>query len=216
MLQDTVQPGTLTLAPLRPVEAREQITDLTALHTLYAPRLYRFLLLSTRDRDLAQSLTQDTFLKLWRTRESFRGDCALYTWITRIAVSLLRSHTRTETFRFWHRAEANTIDVTDLAHQLPADGRSAEAVLLARESLAQVWSSVEQLSERQRAVFLLRYVEEMELPDIAQALGLPLPTVKTHLYRALDRVRAAHAAQHSRQIKSRQISSRQIKGATLP
>ena len=197
MLQETLQPAALPLLAAKPAppRGRDEITDLAALHTLYAPRLYRFLLLSTRDRDLAESLTQDTFLKLWKTRESFRGDCALYTWITRIAVSLLRSHTRTETFRFWHRAEANTIDVTDLAHQLPADGRSPEAILIARQSLAQVWNSVDQLSQRQRAVFLLRYVEEMELPDIAAALNLPLPTIKTHLYRALERIRAAHSPQ---------------------
>jgi RNA polymerase sigma-70 factor (ECF subfamily) len=194
MLQNTLQPGTLTMVANQSDSPREhQITDLTALHTLYAPRLFRFLLLSTRDRDLAESLTQDTFLKLWRTRDSFRGDCALYTWITRIAISLLQTHTRTETFKFWRTAAATSLDVTDLTVQIADNGRSAEDALIARESLAQLYQAVEQLSDRQRTIFLLRDIEEMELNDIAQALSLPLPTVKTHLYRALDRVRKSHS-----------------------
>ncbi len=198
MLETTLQPATLTMTANDPAPAREhQITDITALHALYAPRLFRFLLLSTRDRDLAESLTQDTFLKLWRTRDSFRGDCALYTWITRIAISLLQAHTRTETFKFWRTAAATSLDVTDLTVQIADGGRSAEDALIARESLAQLYQAVEQLSDRQRTIFLLRYIEEMELPDIAQALSLPLPTVKTHLYRALDRVRKASTTQTS-------------------
>lgn len=189
MFEETLQP--VALAAMR---EHSEITDLAALHARYAPRLFRFLLLSTRDRYLAESLTQDTFLKLWRTRDSFRGDCALYSWITCIAVSLLRAHTRTESFRFWRRARASALDVDDLAAHLPDGGRSPESLLLARESLAKLWQSVERLSPRQRSIFLLRYVEEMELSDIAAALSLPLPTVKTHLYRALDRLRDAHVS----------------------
>jgi RNA polymerase sigma-70 factor (ECF subfamily) len=189
MFEETLQPVALAA-----VREHSQITDLAALHARYAPRLFRFLLLSTRDRDLAESLTQDTFLKLWRTRDSFRGDCALYSWITCIAVSLLRAHTRTEAFRFWRRASASTLDVDDLAAHLPDCGRSPESLLLAREALAKLWQSVQRLSPRQRSIFLLRYVEEMELSDIADALSLPLPTVKSHLYRALDRLRNAHVS----------------------
>jgi RNA polymerase sigma-70 factor (ECF subfamily) len=62
--------------------------------------------------------------------------------------------------------------------------------MVAREQLAQVWESVERLSEKQRTIFLLRFVDEMELSEIAVATGIALPTVKSHLYRALDHVRA--------------------------
>ena len=56
--------------------------------------------------------------------------------------------------------------------------------------MAHVWRAVENLSERQRTVFLLRYVEELELAEIAQTTGLSEGTVKAHLSRALGRVRA--------------------------
>jgi RNA polymerase sigma-70 factor (ECF subfamily) len=65
-----------------------------------------------------------------------------------------------------------------------------EQKLLARERVGQVAKAVEKLSERQRTVFLLRYVEEMELSEIAQVTGLSQGTVKAHLSRAVARVRA--------------------------
>ena len=71
------------------------------------------------------------------------------------------------------------------ANGCPAGSARAEQQLLARERVAQVWKAVEGLSERQRTVFLLRYVEELELSEIARATGLSEGTVKAHLSRAL-------------------------------
>src|SRR5580698_10828235 len=94
--------------------------DIASVHAMYEARIFRFLLFSLRDRDVALSLTQDTFLSAWRSRASFRGDCSIATWLMRIAVNLLRNHTRTGTFRFWKNAAATAIDVKDaqsyLAH----------------------------------------------------------------------------------------------------
>lgn len=187
----TLEPANLTLVPER-IEA-SPFEDLAAIHAAYEPRIFRFLLLQLRDRDLALSITQDTFLKAWRTRASFRGECSPSTWLTRIAISLLRTHTRTETFRFWKRAATTAVDATDISSRLPSGGRSAEAVLIAQQSLDQVWRAVEDLSDRQRTVFLLRFVEEQELSEIATAMDIPLATVKTHLYRALEKVRSSVA-----------------------
>jgi RNA polymerase sigma-70 factor (ECF subfamily) len=191
MLQDAIEPSRPGILPAQEASAATPFDDLAVIHELYEARLFRFLLLSTRDRDLALSLTQDTFLTVWRTRASFRGECGVYTWITRIALNLLRSHARSESFRFWKKAVTTAIDASDLATHLPHSGRSAEQQLIAKQSLQQVWDAVEQLSSRQRTVFLLRFVEEIELSEIAEVMDLPLPTVKTHLYRGLDRIRTA-------------------------
>jgi RNA polymerase sigma-70 factor (ECF subfamily) len=190
MTQHSLQSGEITLATDSNVSPFE---DITAVHALYEPRVFRFLLLSVRDRDLALTLTQDTFLAAWKARDSFRGDCGIATWLMRIAVNLLRSHTRTETFRFWKRAGAEALDADDLKSQLRHPAASAEAQLIAQQQLAKVWESVQQLSSQQRSVFILRFLDEVELNEIAQIMNLPLPTVKTHLYRALDRIRAQHS-----------------------
>ena len=68
-------------------------------------------------------------------------------------------------------------------------GASAERQLIARQELDRVWDIVDELPERQREVFLLRFAEEMPLEEIALALGRELGTVKAHLFRAISTVR---------------------------
>jgi RNA polymerase sigma-70 factor, ECF subfamily len=167
--------------------------SIDTLHDLYSQRIFRFLLASLRDRDVAETLTQETFLRAWSAREQFRGDCSAITWLTRIALNLVRDHTRTNRFRFWRQVSQTAVQADDLAAHLPHKGASTEASLIAHEQLALVWETVASLSERQRTVFLLRFVEELELADIAEITGLPISTVKTHLYRSLAAIRARHA-----------------------
>ena len=69
-------------------------------------------------------------------------------------------------------------------------GSSPEGSLLAREQTVQVHEAMEELSPNQRTVFLLRFIEEMELAEIAEAMNMPVNTVKTHLHRAVKSVRA--------------------------
>ena len=88
--------------------------------------------------------------------------------------------------------------------------RSIESTLLAREQVAQIWESVGRLSAKQRTIFLLRFVDELELTEIAVATGISLPTVKSHLYRALDRVRT----EQSQSCGKRERSERSEGGQT--
>jgi RNA polymerase sigma-70 factor (ECF subfamily) len=167
--------------------------DLAAVIEIHRPRIFRFLLASLRDPDLAETLTQETFLRAWNSRSTFRGDCSTATWLTRIALNLIRDHTRTDRFRFWRRVSAQTVDPDEIASFLPHPDSPAESRLIATEQVALLWRAVSTLSSRQRTIFLLRFVEEMELSEIVSATGIPLSTVKSHLYRALTRVRERHA-----------------------
>jgi RNA polymerase sigma-70 factor (ECF subfamily) len=166
--------------------------DLASIVALYEQRIFRFLLISTRDNDIAQTLTQETFLRAWTSRTSFREDCSISTWLMRIALNLLRDHTRTQRFRFWKRASAGAVDVSDVSEHIPNRDSSPENHLIAKEQLAIIWDSVAQLSRRQRTIFILRFVEELDLAEIATTTGLPISTVKSHLYRALAIIRGRH------------------------
>jgi RNA polymerase sigma-70 factor (ECF subfamily) len=170
------------------------LDDMDSIVATYEQRVFRFHLISVRDRDLAQSLTQDTFVRAWAARHTFRGDCSISTWLMRIALNLIRDHTRTDRFRFWKRVSETAIDVSDISSHVPHRDSSLESRLIASEQMALVWESVAQLSDRQRSVFLLRFLEELELSEIAAITGLPISTVKTHLYRALATIRARHNA----------------------
>ena len=154
---------------------------------LYRGRVFRYVLFATRDEDVAESLTQDCFLRAHAARTSFRGECAMSTWLMRIAVNLVRDHQRSMKLRFWKRAAM--LDASEMSERLPDSRTSSEHRLIAQERVASVWRAVETLSERQRSIFLLRFVEELELPEIAEAMRMNVNTVKSHLYRALSVVK---------------------------
>ncbi|HUX45052.1 MAG TPA: sigma-70 family RNA polymerase sigma factor [Terracidiphilus sp.] len=155
----------------------------------HRPQIFRFLLASTRDADLAETLTQECFLKAHRNWASFRGESTAMTWLMRIAINLQKDHWRNRRVQFWRTTQTHTVDISEASDWLPSGESSQEQQLLARERVAQVWQAVQGLSERQRTVFLLRYVEELELSEIAVSTGLSEGTVKAHLSRALARVR---------------------------
>ena len=156
----------------------------------HRPQIFRFLLASLRDVDLAETLTQECFLKAHRNWSHFRGDSSAMTWLMRIAINLQKDYWRNRRMHFWRQTRTNAVDLDEASEWLPNGERSAEQQILAKEQVAQVWQAVKGLSERQRTVFLLRYVEERELSEIAEATGLSEGTVKAHLSRAVGRVRA--------------------------
>jgi len=179
--------------PANASPARTSALDsVDTLHALYSQRIFRFIFTSLRDRDLAESLTQDTFIRAWGARDQFRGDCSPSTWLTRIALNLIRDHTRTNRFRFWQNVSRTAVDATEFAGFIPDPVSSAESALIAQQQVARVWDTVATLSERQRTVFLLRFVEELDLAEIAKITGMPMSTVKTHLYRGLAIIRSQH------------------------
>jgi len=169
--------------------AATELDDVEQLYRLYGAKVTRFLAFSLNDSDAAETLTQECFLKAYRTRAQFRGECAVGTWLIRIAFNLMRDHTGTEKFRFWKRVGRQAVDVTEVGERLAGRERTAEAQMLTRERLTAVWDAVETLSPRQRSVFLMRFVEEMEMQEIVEATGMQMGTVKSHLHRALTAVR---------------------------
>jgi len=164
--------------------------EFSAVVTKHRPQIFRFLLSSTRDIELAETLTQECFLKAHRNWASFRGESSAMTWLMRIAINLQKDYWRNRRMQFWRQTRTNSVDLNEASEWLPSGESSAEQQMLAKERVGQVWKAVEGLSVRQRTVFLLRYVEEQELSEIARQTGLSEGTVKAHLSRALGRVRA--------------------------
>src|SRR5260370_32819396 len=122
-------------APATPLD------DMASIVATYEQRIFRFHLISIRDRDLAQSLTQDTFIRAWSARDTFRGDCSISTWLMRIALNLIRDHTRTDRFRFWKRVSETAVDVSDIASHVPHRDSSLEPRLIATAQLTVVCES---------------------------------------------------------------------------
>ena len=183
----------MTMATAEEIAAREleaATEEFSRVVESHRPQIFRFLLALTRDADLAETLTQECLLKAHLNWGSFRGESSAMTWLMRIAINLQKDHWRNRRMQFWRHTQTNAVDLDEASEWLASSEGSAEKHLLAREQVERVWTSVKGLSERQRTVFLLRFVEEQELSEIAQATGLSEGTVKAHLSRALVRVRA--------------------------
>jgi len=166
------------------------LQDFDSVVRLYQRRIYRVLLGMVHDSDTAETLTQECFLNAYRGRASFRGEASVSTWLIRIAINLARAHHRSRRLAFWRKVSAEQAEDPGEVLQAIADhGVSAERGLLAKERLAAVWAAVAKLTPQQRTVFVLRFVEEMSLEEIAEATALKIGTVKSHLFRAVEAVR---------------------------
>jgi RNA polymerase sigma-70 factor, ECF subfamily len=163
--------------------------DFEALVRLYRPKVFRFALASLRDLDAAESVTQDCFLRVYQARDRFRQDCSTQTWLMQIAVNLVRDQIRNRRFQFWRRASLTAKPAEVAGHAIADRALSPEAQASLNEQVAAVWEAAVKLPARQRTVFLLRFVEDMDLLEIACATGMKEGTVKTHLFRAMRAVR---------------------------
>lgn len=161
--------------------------------TQHQQRIFRVLVGWTGDEALADNLTQETFLRAFRARHSFRGDAAVSTWLHRIAIRVAQDHDKSRRVGFWRSLVRWATDQE--ADQLATGEVSAgaeigpERRMIARQQMQDVWRVVEGLPQGQRAVFQLRFVEDMSLAEIAEVLEIREGTVKAQLHRAVHAVR---------------------------
>lgn len=156
-------------------------------------RIFRVVLAMVRDPDEADALTQDTFVRAWEHRRDFRGEAAVGTWLTRIAIHLVHDRERSRPWRFWRWLARGSWDdegdATPEIERVPDPSADPPRALAVREDARAVWEVVARLPVRQRAAFTLRHVEDLSLEEIASAMGCEVGTVKAHLARATAAVR---------------------------
>ena len=112
--------------------------EFSAVVVLHRPQIFRFLLSSTRDVDLAETLTQECFLKAHLNWASFRGESSAMTWLMRIAINLQKDHWRNRRMQFWRQTQSHAVGLEEASEWLPSGERSAEQQMLARERVGQV------------------------------------------------------------------------------
>ena len=184
-----MDPATTLQWTIATVQVPAELADFDAVVHQHWPRVFRFALASLRDHNAAESLAQDCFLRAWQARERYRGEASVSTWLMHIAVNLVRDRIRNRRLQFWKRTQTMALDM-DWVVRSVSDGRATpESEAAARQQIAAVWAALEELTEKQRTVFLLRFVEDMNALEIAAATGLKEGTVKTHLFRAMQAIR---------------------------
>jgi RNA polymerase sigma-70 factor (ECF subfamily) len=141
------------------------------------------------DRDEALDLSQEVFLRVFRTIGRFRGQSALKTWIYRIAVNQARNR-----HRFWrrrHRADQVSIDAHVASHGefLSESSSRPDRVFDQKELAARLDHALQHLPFDQRTAIVLREVDGLSYEEIAYSLGVAIGTVKSRLTRARQTLR---------------------------
>lgn len=131
-----------------------------------------------QDAALADDVTQETFIKVWRNLDSFRGDSSLRSWVLRIAHNTAVSTLRT--------IRDSATDPGNLPHA--ADPIGTPRVVEGRAAADQLAEALATFDDLTREIVVLREIEGMSYEEIADALGVPVPTVKTRLLRARRRL----------------------------
>lgn len=138
------------------------------------------------NRSEAEEISQEAFLRLFKSLATFRGDSRIGTWLYRTVSRLAIDHLRRERLKrklfFFRNAEQDS----DPLEMAVSQGASPHDQLQARETAAQMQQLLNRLPARQKAVFVLRHMEELSLKEIAGMLDLSEGTVKTHLHRAVS------------------------------
>jgi len=155
------------------IAARLKAADQSALKTLYCryyPPIKAFLFHRTRNIQLAEDLAQDTFFRLWESREKIQPGKSLKSYLYQIANHLFIDYTRRvkverryTRHRSVHSNPSSTIDM-DISVQ----------------------TAVDHLPEKYRVVFILSRAEGFSYREIAQTLNVSIKTVEHRIYRALD------------------------------
>jgi len=181
--------------------ARCKGNDLTAFDEIverYQHKIYGYVKRLVGNETDAEDITQEVFLKALNSLHRFREESSLQTWLFRIATNLCRdAHRRRQREKgwlsLWRQAdEQNETEEGGIVD--PQDDRfNPEKLLLHEELSAMLSQAIEQLPLAMREVLILHDVEQMPYEEIAQALGVPLGTVKSRLFHARARLRESLA-----------------------
>jgi RNA polymerase sigma-70 factor (ECF subfamily) len=144
------------------------------------------------DPQEAADLSQEVFLRIFRTLAQFRGQSTLRTWIYRIVVN--QASNRQRWWRRRKRGQQVPLEEHTAAHGELPESRSyamPDQVLQQRETAGRVWNALDKLPFDQRAVIVLREIDGLSYEEIATSLGVAVGTVKSRLARARGNLRDA-------------------------
>jgi RNA polymerase sigma-70 factor (ECF subfamily) len=151
----------------------------------YQERIFRFLRGIVGNEQSAEDLTQQTFEKAFAALNAFNLEKKFKTWLYTIAKNEAFSYLRSQKIRRTISLDAENLDSeTTLADTIPDPRPGPDTEMIRAADIARVKSGVQMLKPVYRAVLLLYYVDELPYQEIAEALKIPLNTVRTHIRRA--------------------------------
>ncbi len=183
--------------PSRELIARAQQGDAQALTELVQSQqhyVYSIAMSVLKNPDDAADLTQEAFIRLFRSLHQYNGDSRFTTWLYRLVVNLGRDELRRRGRQvpILNPVRDDHEDTLDPMGMIADDDRWSDPVqaMETRELRERIQGAIEQLEEHYRLVLTLYYFRDMKYSDIAEVLDLPLNTVKSHIRRGKERLAA--------------------------
>ncbi|MFZ1987564.1 MAG: sigma-70 family RNA polymerase sigma factor [Minisyncoccia bacterium] len=181
---------------------RAKEDDTAAFETLvsrYVPSVFNFSARFSGNTILAEDITQETFIKVWKNLRRFDEDRPFKPWVFQIARNTATDMLRKkEPLSFSQLMSRSKKEDADTFEETIADEEALPDELFERKEIqAEVLSALQKLSQRDRAVLLLRYEEALSFDDIALTMNAPMNTVKSWHRRALARLKEILAPNHA-------------------
>jgi len=155
----------------------------------YHRKIIRLVSRLVRDHAEVEDVTQEAFIKAYRALPQFRGESAFYTWLYRIAVNTAKNHLATQGRRAPTSTEANAEEAETFAEadQL-RDINTPESMLMSKQIAQTVNTAMEALPDELRTAITLREIEGLSYEEIAEAMGCPIGTVRSRIFRAREAI----------------------------
>ncbi len=158
----------------------------------YQRRIERLIGRMVRDVDLVPDIAQESFIRAYRAIPQFRGDSAFYTWLYRIAVNTAKKalmELKRDPLVFETAlASRDEDDETSRVENELSDGETPESIMASKQIAGAVNAAIETLSEDLRQAIVLREIEGLSYEEIAEAMGCPIGTVRSRIFRAREAI----------------------------
>ncbi|MGS0742029.1 RNA polymerase sigma factor RpoE [Glaciimonas sp. GG7] len=155
----------------------------------YQRKLMRLVSRLVRDQAEAEDVVQEAFIKAYRALPQFRGDSAFYTWLYRIGINTAKNYLVTQGRRAPTSTESNSeeAETFDDGQQL-RDINTPESLLATKQIAQTVNVAMETLPDELRTAITLREIEGLSYDEIAEAMGCPIGTVRSRIFRAREAI----------------------------
>lgn len=152
------------------------------------------------DKQLAEDIAQEAFIKVYKSIDKFRGDSAFFTWLYQITLNLCRDYFRKQPQEYPVSLESSALE-SILRKQIPDSDDAPENHLEKQELQRIIKKSLAELSFKHRQVIVLRDLQGFTYKKIAELLEIPLGTVKSRLNTARNRLQKKLAVTRRKYIK---------------
>ncbi len=151
----------------------------------YQKKVYWVVRRMVLDHDDADDITQEVFIKLYRTMSDFRGESSLFTYLYKIAVNYSLNHLKKNRNKF---EKLKNID--EESYNIKDSSKDQDAMMADKEREKLLKDAMLALPDQQRAVFSLRFYDELSYEEISKILGKSVGGMKANYFHALKKIQS--------------------------